>query len=80
MKVKVYLRIAPTARGFKVNATTKPSRQPLRAGSYSDDWLPTVAFAVVFDIPSEAFRTAEHVIAEVVVPVERVQIAAEVEP
>lgn len=62
MKVRVYLRIAPTSRGFKVAATSRPSQAPLTAGY---DVLPTIAFGLVFDLPREAFDVP--IVAEVAV-------------
>lgn len=66
MKVRVYLRVAPTSRGFKVAATSKPSTEPLRTQGYGhNEALPTVAFAIVFDLPRGAFDVP--VVAEVAV-------------
>jgi hypothetical protein len=66
MKVRVYLRIAPTSRGFRVAATSKPSTEPLRSTSYGHaEALPTVAFGVLFDLPREAFDVP--VVAEIAV-------------
>ena len=82
MKAKVHLRIAknPTGRTpFKVHASTKPDYRPLTTGSaFEPKSLPTLAFAIVLDIPDDAFKQAERVLAEITVPAEIVAIAAEV--
>lgn len=80
MKTKVYMRIAKHPRGrnasYKVEASTKPDQRPL-VGSGANV-LPTVAFAIEFDIPEAAFMTAEQVIAEIKIPEAEVKIAADV--
>lgn len=53
MKARVYLRVAPTARGFRYAATGKPSSLPLMNGN---DVLPTIAFAIDLNLPADAFR------------------------
>lgn len=64
MKIKSYIRIARTSNGrSKITATSKPSDEPLK-DSYGEA-LPTVAFAVEFVIPDEAFRRASQLIASV---------------
>lgn len=79
MKATLYLRLAKHPRGrdasYKVAAGVKPSREPLWAG---DQPLPTVAFAVKFDIPDAAFNQAERVIAEIAIPEDELEIAADV--
>jgi hypothetical protein len=52
MKATVYLRMAPTSRGFKYAATSKPSNTPLFVGNEA---LPTVAFALVLSLPPHMF-------------------------
>lgn len=64
MKVKTYVRIAKMTNGKpKVTATSKPSDAPLN-DTYGAP-LPTVAFAVEFVLPDEAFRRASQLIATV---------------
>lgn len=78
MKVKTYLRIAKTSRGYKVVANSKPNSAPIEEPSYfrnSRKAFPTVAFRVDFNVPDEAFETAQKCIAEVNVPAENVEIA-----
>jgi len=80
MKAKVYLRIAKNPHGrtpFKVAATAKPTYAPLMTGGYDAKALPTLAFAVVLDIPEDAFKQAEQVLAEIEIPTDLVAIAAE---
>jgi len=75
MRAKVYLRVAPTSRGFRVQATTKPSAAPLNdaAGRI----MPTIAFALVLNIAPEAFAAAEAVLAEIDVPADVPRVAVE---
>jgi hypothetical protein len=81
MKVKTHLRVAKTKRGARVVASSKPSQKPIIVdkGYASERVLPTVAFAVVLDVPDEAFKAAEAVLAEIEIPFERTRVAAEVE-
>jgi hypothetical protein len=75
MKVRVYLRVAPTSRGFRVAATTRPSSEPLRGSN--GDGLQTFAFVVVFDLPANVFDPPQ--LAEVAVPAEALTPIAEAE-
>lgn len=80
MKAKVYLRVAKHPHGrnasFKVHASTKADARPLTAGSgFSERALPTIAFAVVVNIPDEAFKAAEQVLAEIDVPADLLAVA-----
>jgi hypothetical protein len=78
-KIKVYLRVARTqgSAGHRVVATTRPSHIPL-SDAYGTV-LPTIAFAIVLDIDSAAFRQAEQVIAELIVAERDVTVAAELD-
>lgn len=80
MKAKVYLRFAQSeTKGFLVRAGNSPSADPIitpREGK--DVALPTVAFAVVLDIPDAAFRRAEAVLAEIEVPEGAISVSAQV--
>ena len=80
MKAKVYIRIAKSKRGstflVEANGTPRAAHKPL-VGSGADP-LPTVAFAVNFEIPDSAFRSAEQVIAEIKIPESELTIAADV--
>jgi hypothetical protein len=63
MIVKAYVRVAKGSRGPKLIATVKPNTTPLEDGNRNP--IPTVFFAVQFDVPDESFRRAQQVIAEV---------------
>ena len=81
MKVTAYLRVAKTEKsgrnrqGVRFAVGSNPDQRPLETDRYV---LPTVAFAIDLDIPDEAFEAASRVVAELVVPNENLQIAAEV--
>lgn len=79
MKIKAYLRVAKNPRGrrpYRVTASQQPNHQPLE--NSVGDPLPTLSFAVVFDVPENAFKQAEQVIAEITIPESAIEIAAEV--
>jgi hypothetical protein len=82
MKVITYLRVAKYGGGpgrrspYKVAATAKPSYVPLESGTGVP--LPTLAFAVELDLPEDAFKGAEQVIATIKIPKNALKIAAEV--
>lgn len=80
MRAKVYLRVARGVKGQArgrtyVSAATKVNHEPL---SNAQGSLPTVAFAVEFDIPEALLMSAENVIAEIKVAKGKAEIAAEV--
>lgn len=79
MKVKTHLRVGYDKRRRKpqVVANVRPNHTPLSAGS-PQEFLPTVAFAIVLDIPDAMFERAGQVIAELTIPEDAVEIAAEV--
>ena len=79
MVIKTYLRVAKTTRGTKVAVSNKPSYKPIIDNPYQSQYYPTVAFALVFDIPDKMFEQAERVLAEIKIPEEAVKISAEVE-
>lgn len=75
------MRIAKNGYKQKVSASTKSSSEPLKiAGSYNnpDQWLPTVGFAVDFNIPDELFSQAQQVIAEIDVTQKGAKVLAEI--
>jgi len=79
MKIKTYLRIAKTSRGYRANASTEPDHSPLFISGYrSKKFLPTVHFALLLDIPDNAFDKATEVVAELNIPEEKLEINAEV--
>lgn len=67
MKTRIYVRVGRQPRGkAKVTATAvKPSNEPLFVVSKA---IPTVAFALDIDIPDDAFKRAEKVLAEIDIP------------
>ena len=74
MKQRIYLRVAKHPNGkAKVTAGVRPSNEPL---SITAGHLPTVAFAINVEIPDEAFRQAERVIAELKISEEAIDIAS----
>lgn len=78
------MRIADYQKGrdakFKVSASPKPNASPLKAGAGGFDVrdLPTIHFAVEFDIPEKKLKEAEQTLAVIKVPEESVAIAADV--
>lgn len=79
MKVRTYMRVArkPNSRGkAAVAATTKPTAHPL---ADINGPLPTVYFAIEFDIPDSLLDRAQEVIAEIKVDGRKAKIAAEIE-
>lgn len=77
MKVKACIRVGRDRQGrHRLVATSKPSHLPLTKSDGTE--LPTVAFAVEFDVPDAMFRQAEQAIATLVIPESQATIAAEV--
>lgn len=64
-KVRAHLRIARTQKGNKIEASAKPNYEPLSTAVYGGgkDFLPTIFFAVDFEIPEILFTQAENVVA-----------------
>lgn len=77
MKTTAYLRVAKMPNGrHKIVANTRPQHAPVNdTHGYP---YPTVAFAVKLEIPDAAFRQAERVIAEINIPDDAWEVAAEV--
>lgn len=80
-KVTAYLRVAKYGGNsrrapFKIAANSKPNHTPLESGTGVP--LPTLAFAVELDLPDDAFKGAERVIAKITIPKDALKIAAEV--
>lgn len=78
MKTTVYMRVGTQRnRRVKVDArTTRPTSAPLYESN--GDAMPTVAFAIKLELPDAMFNRAREVLAEITVPEEQAQIAAEV--
>jgi hypothetical protein len=80
MNLTVYLRVAHGSRGPRVAASTSPNYEPLQSGSgYQAKPLPTAAFALKLKIPEEALEHAAQVLAELDVPLNEIQVAADVQ-
>ena len=81
MKIRAYVRIAKNGYKYKLDASTKSNEAPLKlAGSYGqgDRYLPTVGFAVDFNVPDEMFSKASVVIAEIDLKSKEVKILSEI--
>lgn len=59
------MRIGKNSRGYKVAAGSKAVTTSLNDGTYRPKDIPTVFFAVDFDIDDTEFNQAEQLIAEV---------------
>lgn len=76
MRVRAYIRIAPTSRGFRVAASVKEPSGPI-TDSYGNV-LPTVVFRANFILPNTAFAVPD--IGDVDVPLEVLSPLLELEP
>lgn len=65
--IRAYIRVAKNGYKYKIDAATKHSPDPLwKQASYGQrEFLPTVGFAVDFNVPDELFSRASVVIAEI---------------
>lgn len=82
MKIRTYIRVAKQKSGrsgIKVDASTKDIPQPLFRPLYrgEKEYLPTVRFAVDFEIPDELFSQASKVVGEINIALDKAKIAAE---
>lgn len=69
MIVKAYIRVAEGGNGKpRILATTRYSPEPIK--TQFGHALPTVAFAIEFDVPDALFEQAEEIIATVSIPEE----------
>jgi hypothetical protein len=69
MIVKAYIRVAEGGNGKpRIIATTRSSAEPIKTQFGAA--LPTVAFAIEFDVPDALFEQAEQVVATVTIPEE----------
>lgn len=83
MKQRIYIRVAKNAYKNKVEATTKMNSQPLHiirgyGANASKLFLPTVSFAVDFEIPDELFNQAARVVGTINITEDKAMINAEV--
>jgi hypothetical protein len=80
VKVRAHIRVGRNTqsarRPYRVDASASPNQMPLV--SSTGHTLPTVTFAIDLNIPDELFEQAQRVIAEITIPPEAAQIAAEV--
>ena len=80
MKTKVYLRVASSNGKGKVavRASSKPDYSPIEGVKMwkksHGTFYPTVAFAIELDIPDEAFKKAEQVVARLNLENEQVKV------
>lgn len=76
MKIRTYLRVAKNGYKYKLDASTKHNEAPLfkNTGYSQKEYLPTVGFAVDFEIPDSMFSKASIVIAEINVQSKDVKI------
>lgn len=79
-KIRAYFRVGRGRRGYKISASTRPNYEPIKNVSYNSySFLPTVSFAVDFDMPDELFKQAEKVIGEINIALNKAEVAAEVQ-
>jgi len=79
MRIKVYLRIGITNRGYRIEATTKPNHAPIYSAYPTKKALPTASFALVLNVPDEKFREAERVVQEINLANEDVEVNCDVD-
>lgn len=81
MRATIYLRVAKGGKkGYKVEASLTPNNTPiLQKGGYNqpDEYLPTVAFGAIFNLPDEMFNQASTIVAEINVALKNGVIANE---
>jgi len=81
MKTKIYLRIAKTDKGrTSVAASVRPNYEPLMCAKPHNVKLalPTLSFAVEFEVPDELFKQAESVVATINLTKEKAVICGKV--
>lgn len=80
MQVTAYIRVAKNGYKTKLDAGTKENMEPLFTTQYrgQKNFLPTIAFAVRFEVPDELFESASRVIAEINLNTKDAKIAADV--
>lgn len=68
MKIPIYIKIAKTKKGVKVEASEKPSNNPIIGKSgyrQSNIYHPTIFFGIEIDLPENAFDHAKKIIAKI---------------
>lgn len=80
MRTRIYLRVAKNGYKSKVDASIKSNNAPLHLTGYRNEktFLPTVAFAVDFEIPDDLFSNAVKVVGEINITKDKAVIAAEI--
>jgi hypothetical protein len=80
MKTRIYLRVAKNGYKSKVDASIKSNNAPLHLTGYRNEktFLPTIAFAVDFEIPDELFSNGVKVIGEINVTKDKAVLAAQI--
>ena len=78
MKQKVYFRFGKNKKGtVTVKASTRLCHEAVKSGTGCyERVLPTISFAVNFDIPDELFEQAERVCANIELDAENTKIVA----
>jgi hypothetical protein len=79
MKTKLYLRIAKNLSrkgGFISRVSSKPDYEPVSVtdGRRRTKFYPTVSFVVEIELPDEAFKKAEQVVARLNIENEQVKV------
>lgn len=67
-KVRAYIRVAKNGYKYKIDASVKSSEDPIfKPAQYNrpKEALPTVGFAVDFEIPDQLFSKASVVVASI---------------
>ncbi len=75
MKAVVYLRIARTKKGVKIDASEKVNYAPLKSGSR---FLPTIAFGIELDLSEDLMKGAGLLAGILTVNAEDSKIAAKI--
>lgn len=68
MKIRTYIRVAKNGYKYKVDASTKSNEDPIFLPAQynrAKEALPTVGFAVDFEIPDQLFSKASVVVASI---------------
>lgn len=68
MKVRAYIRVAKNGYKWKIDASTKSTEDPIfKPAQYNraKEALPTVGFAVDFEIPDQLFSKASVLVATI---------------
>lgn len=78
LKTNVFLRVGKDGSKYKAVATTNPTQEPLRIGTYRGGRaIPTVFLSLSLEIPDEAFKPP-NISASISVPIEKLGTAIEV--